>query len=350
MHNQRRRAGYKTHTKTNGSEHSRNKDYSTGNARTNKNDPKSSKRIVVILGPTASGKTALAIVLAKKLNGEIVSADSRQVYKGLDIGTGKVTKKEMSGIPHHMLDIASAKSLYTVDHYKKDAEKAVDKILKKGKLPIICGGTGFYIDALVYNQKFPDVKINKKLREKYSKKSAETLFKILLKKDPVRAASIDKHNTVRLLRALEIVEALGKVPVLNSNTNSDTNLKGEKELSSVSMRKYDSITIGIKTNPKILQEKINSRLLSRIKSGMIKEVGKLHKNGLSWKRMEMLGLEYRYVSRYLQGLISKETMIKELNIAIWQYAKRQMTWFKRNKEIRWLDANKAVSVVIRDFF
>jgi len=278
-------------------------------------------KLLVIIGPTASGKTALAIQIAKKLNGEVISADSRQVYKGLNIGTGKVNKKEMSGIPHHMLDVASPKRVYTVSDYKINAEKAIEKIFSKNKLPIICGGTGFYIDTLIYNRELPDVPTNKELRKKLLRLSVQTLFSMIEKKDPDRAKTIDRHNIPRLIRALEIIDVIGKVPHIE-------NKKG----------KYDVVIIGIKTDLKDLEKKITKRLHARIKLGMIREVERLHENGLSWKRMEMLGLEYRYVSRYLRGLISKEVMIEELNTAIIQYAKRQMTWFRANTQIHWIDS------------
>lgn len=288
----------------------------------------------MIVGPTASGKSALAVALAKKFNGEVISADSRQIYKGLDIGTGKITKKEMSGVPHHMLDIASPRRVYTADAYKKDVEKILKKIWAKNKLPILCGGTGFYIDTLIYNLQFPEVPANKKLRDRLSKLSSEKLFKLLLAKDPARAKSIDRNNKIRLIRALEIVDLLGKVPHVDKNK-----------------KRYDSLIIGIKTDSKKLKEKINKRLLARIKKGMAIEALKLHANGLSWKRMEELGLEYRYMARYLQGLVSKEQMIAELNAKIWHYARRQMTWWRKNKDIVWVGVSdeKKINKLVRDF-
>jgi tRNA dimethylallyltransferase len=199
-------------------------------------------------------------------------------------------------------------------------------------VPIICGGSGFYIDALVYDQQFPDVAINKKLRGKITDYSAEKLFTLLSKKDPERAKTIDLHNKVRLIRALEIVEALGKVPRLQSG-------KGVFG----SPKKYDYIIIGIKTDAKKLQDNIHKRLIDRMKSGMTKEILDLHKSGLSWKRMEELGLEYRYLSRFLRRLITKEQMLVELELEINKYVKRQMTWFKRNTDIQWFDLkNKGI--------
>jgi tRNA dimethylallyltransferase len=273
-------------------------------------------KVLVIVGPTASGKSDLAVRIAKKLRGEIISADSRQVYKGLDIGSGKITKKEMGGIPHHMLDIANLKKIYSASDYKKDAETALEKIIAKSKLPIVVGGTGFYIDTLAGTAILPEVPPNKELRNRLEKESAEELFKLLKKKDSKRAKTIDSNNKVRLIRALEIVEALGKVPVVRKTRS-----------------RYEFIYIGIR--PSDLDAKIHKRLMKRL-PGIIEEVKKLHKNGLSWRRMYELGLEYRYVSMYVQGELSKKEMTERLYSEIKKYAKRQMTWFKKNKSIHWI--------------
>ncbi|MDQ5971125.1 MAG: tRNA dimethylallyltransferase, partial [Patescibacteria group bacterium] len=169
-------------------------------------------KIIVILGQTSTGKSDFAVQMAKEIGGEIISADSRQVYKGLDLGTGKITKKEMRGIPHHLLDVANPKKTFTVSDYKKITEKKISEISKNSKVPILCGGTGFYIDAIVSGQIFPEVPPNKLLRKELENKSKEELFKILKKLDKNRAETIDKDNPVRLIRAIEIAEALGSVP------------------------------------------------------------------------------------------------------------------------------------------
>jgi tRNA dimethylallyltransferase len=278
-------------------------------------------KIVVILGPTASGKTAYSIKLAKKINGEIISADSRQVYKGLDLGTGKVTKKEMSGIRHYLLNVADPKKKFTVHEYVKLAEKAIGDIISRGKVPIICGGTGFYIQALVDGLIIPEVPPNIKLRKKMEKMSIAKMLSILKKFDPKRYRTIDRNNPRRIIRAIEIATALGKVPLLKS------------------VSKYDPEFIGITLPKEILRERIHKRLLDRLKAGMINEVRNLHTKGLSWKRMEELGLEYRFIARFLQNKITKEEMIKQLETASNQYAKRQMTWFKRDKRLRWMNKN-----------
>ncbi len=294
-------------------------------------------KIIVLLGPTASGKSDLAVKLAKKFNGEIISADSRQVYKGLDIGTGKITKKEMNGIPHHLLDESDPKKIFTVHQFKTQAEKAIRKILKNNKLPIICGGTGFYIQSIVDNIKLPEVKPNTKLRNKLKNKTSEELFALLLKLDHKRAATIDPNNPHRLIRAIEIAKALGKVPRVESKP------------------KYESLQIGVQTDDEVLKEMIHIRLHKRIKAGMIKEAEYLHNpqtgRGLSWKRMEELGLEYRYLAFYLQNKISEEEMAEQLNKEIWQYAKRQKTWFKRDQRIKWFtrEQKKEIEKEVKTF-
>ncbi len=274
-------------------------------------------KLIVIVGPTAVGKSALAIRLARTLGGAIISGDSRQVYKGLNIGSGKITKREMQGIPHYLLDVASPKRTYTAQHFTRDAQKAITKIRNGGKTPIIVGGTGHYIDALVAGVVLPNVPPNKILRARLEKKSAEELYVMLQKKDPQRAHDIDKHNKRRLIRALEIINALGAVP--KQHTQSP----------------YDALYIGITLPMAKLKQKIHTRLHERMKHGMVAEVRRLHAHGVSWKRLEELGLEYRYIAQHLQGKLSREAMLAKLETEIYRYAKRQMTWFKRNQSIHW---------------
>ena len=283
-----------------------------------KNRPK----IIVILGQTSTGKSDFAVQIAKKVKGEIISADSRQVYKGMDLGTGKITKYEMQGIPHHLLDVANPKKVFSVSGYKKLADNKIKEILKRGKVPILCGGTGFYIDAVVNGTILPEVAPNAKLRAMLAKKSVVELFKMLKKLDPSRAKNIDSKNPVRLIRAIEIAKALGKVPKVKSGTE------------------YDALKIGLTLPDEVLKKRIYARLLARIKKGMLKEIENLHKSGVSWKRMNELGLEYRYGAMYLQGKKKKKEMIEKLNTESWQYAKRQKTWFKRDKDTVWIDPRK----------
>ena len=279
-------------------------------------------KVIAVIGPTASGKTSLGIFLAQKIKGEIISADSRQVYRGLDIGTGKVTKKEMTGVPHHLLDVANPKKQFTVSDFVTQANKACSNIFKNSGTPIIVGGTGLYVDALFGRMLFPDVPPNEKLRAQLEKKSVEELFLMLQKKDPVRANTIEPKNKRRLVRALEIAAALGRTPT------GGPALQGKGS--------YDVLWLGLNPGEKKLQKNIHDRLVARLKLGMIAEAKRLHERGLSYKRMRELGLEYRYLADYLQGKLTKKEFEVELERAINHYAKRQIRWFKRNQDIHWV--------------
>ncbi|MDD5099205.1 MAG: tRNA (adenosine(37)-N6)-dimethylallyltransferase MiaA [Candidatus Colwellbacteria bacterium] len=274
---------------------------------------------MVVLGPTASGKSDFAVEMALERNGEVISADSRQVYRGLDIGSGKITKKEMRGVPHHILDVSSPKKIFTASDYARLARKAVSDILNRGKLPIVCGGTGFYIDALLYDDTTAPVPPSPTIRKKLDKLSTGELAQRLSELDPDRFASIDTKNRARLVRALEIVLSTGKpVPKLKRAP------------------RYSAEKIGIMRPMEDLDRRIELRLDKRLSAGMIKEVEELHKKGVSWKRLYDLGLEYRYISLFLRKKLSYDEMRSQLLTAIRQYARRQMTWFKRDKEIRWI--------------
>jgi tRNA dimethylallyltransferase len=285
--------------------------------------------MIIILGPTASGKSNIAVKLAKKFNGEIISADSRQVYKGLDIGTGKITKKEMRSVKHHLLDVTNPQKRFTASDFVKLAEKEMQKILDKKKVPIICGGTGFYIDVLFGDKQIPEVPSNLKLRAKLEKKKTEELFEILKKMDPERAKNIDAKNPRRLVRAIEICEAIGKVPKFESR-----------------IMNYELCKIGIKIEEKELKEKINKRIEKWFKKGLLKEVQNLHKKGLSWKRMGEIGLEYKLVAEYLMSKSDFDTsqLKKKMSEKTWQYAKRQITWFKRDKKINWFGSEEITKI------
>ncbi len=277
-------------------------------------------KIIVIAGPTTSGKSALAIKLAKKFNAEIISADSRQVYKGLDIGSGKVTKKEMAGVPHYLLDVANPKRKFSAGQFQRLAVKAMNQILKKKKPAIICGGSGFYVQSLIDGLVIPPVLPDWQLRKKLEKQKTAALFLRLKKLDPKRAKNIDRYNRRRLVRALEIV-IKSKKPV--------------PALKTISLP-YSALKIGIIKNKKTLNRLIKQRLLKRLRQGLVAEVRKLRQNGLSWKRMEELGLEYQYVSLFLRKKLAREEMIEMLTTKIRQFAKRQITWFKRDKQIHWI--------------
>ncbi len=286
-------------------------------------------KILVILGPTASGKSDLAVRLAEKFNGEVVSADSRQVYRGLDIGTGKITLNEMRGIRHHCLDIADPKERFTVEDWRKCAEEAIMDIHSRDKLSIVCGGTGYYISALIDGIRFPEVESDPDEQKCLELKSAEELFTELEKLDPHRAGMMtgngESGNKRRMARAILIARKLGAVPRQNADIGS---------------RKYDALKIGITIPDPVLKERIRVRLESRIKTGMIEEAKKLHVEGLSFERMDELGLEYRYLAQYIQGKINKEEMINVLTTKIWQYARRQKTWWKKDAWIKWFVSEK----------
>jgi len=292
---------------------------------------KNQKKLIVILGPTASGKTSLSINLAEKFDGEIVSADSRQVYKGMDIGTAKVTKEEMRGIAHYLLDVASPKRRFSVAQYQKLAFRAIEKILKKEKIPFLVGGSPFYIYSVVEGWVFPRARPNLKLRKELEKKSTKELFLILQRLDPKRAKTIEKENKRRLVRAIEIAKTLQGVPSLKKNPL------------------YDCLLIGIKRSKRELKLRIRRRILERLKKGMIEEVERLRKQGLSWKRLEEFGLEYRHIAYYLQRKTTKKEMIENLQKDTERFVKRQMTWFKKDKRIHWIKTQKEAEKLIKDF-
>jgi tRNA dimethylallyltransferase len=284
------------------------------------------EKILILVGPTSSGKSALAVALAKKFNGEIISADSRQVYSGLDIGTGKITKREMRGVPHHLLDIAPPKKIFTAQDFIEKGRSAITDIAERGKLPIVTGGTGFYIDALAGRVVLPDVPADPAFRRIHNKKSTALLLCMLTKIDPERAETIDPHNKVRIIRALEIARALGKVP----QYTKDALL-------------YDTLWIGIAPK-KELHKKIHVRLLSRMRQGMVMEAKRLHAKGLTYKRMRELGLEYGALAAFLQNKISYEDMLERLSSDIRRYAKRQVTYWKRNTDIHWLQSSQTRTI------
>ena len=289
-------------------------------------------KLLVILGPTSSGKTKLAVKLAKLFSGEIISADSRQVYKGMDIGTGK-DLQDYGKIPYHLIDIIQPNNTnFSVARYQKLVYQTINKILQKNKLPILAGGTGLYIDAVIKGYQLSDAKPNKKLRSKLAKKSLTELLSQLKKLDKQTFVKIDHQNKRRIIRALEII------------------LSGEKKSKITTPPPYEILIIGIKVNREELNKRIKQRLLHRLeKKKLIAEVRKLHQQGVSWKRLESFGLEYRFVSRYLRGSITYDELIQQLTTAIQQFAKRQMTWFKRDQNINWIVTAKQAEKIAKKF-
>lgn len=292
------------------------------------------KKIIAVVGPTASGKSDLAVELALKFNGEVISADSRQVYAGLDIGTGKITKEEMKGVPHYLLDVAEVKDIFTISDYERLALEAVDYIESRGKLPILCGGTGFYINSVLYKDSYAKVPPDEKIREELAKMTTEEMASKLKELDIERYKTIDIKNPMRLIRALEIILSTG-TPVPEYNRSP----------------RFDALKIGIFWGKEELKRRIEIRLDKRLENGMIEEVRSLIERGARYERLYDLGLEYRYLSLYLKGDLNYEEMRTKLLSAIRAYAKRQMTWFKRDKDIIWLkpeELEKAI-VLVEDF-
>jgi len=274
-------------------------------------------KIYFVVGPTASGKTKLAIELAKKHNGEVVSADSRQIYRDLNLSTGKVTKVEMEGIPHHMLDILNPGDDFSVVAYTDQALQIIEEIFARGKTPIVCGGTGFYIDNILFDYGLPTATKDENLRKELEGKTKEELFAELKDLDPAFARKIDKDNKVRLVRALEIAKQLGKVPPLQK---------------SLRFENFKIIFTDLERNK--VRENISKRLDERIKEGMIEEIKEVkEKYRLSDKYLDGLGLEFRWINRYLMGMIDKQIMRNMLYIDICKYARRQDGWFRRYKNM-----------------
>lgn len=284
-------------------------------------------KILVIVGPTGSGKTALSIQLAKRFDGEVISADSRQVYRGLDIGTEKVSLEEMQGVPHHLINICDVSTTYTAESFKRDATEAIGDIIERGKLPIIAGGTFFYIDLLLGRISAPSVPVDPELRAHLEELNEETLYARLEELDPERAFSIDKSNKRRLVRALEIVDSLGSVP------------KGQ-----VHEPSFNSLLIGIDVPKEELRARLRARAASALERGLVEETKQLLASGVSHDRLNEIGLEYRLVLEHLDGAISETELLKKLEEKNWQYAKRQLTWLKRDTSIQWFRSSELTSI------
>ncbi|HOZ55909.1 MAG TPA: tRNA (adenosine(37)-N6)-dimethylallyltransferase MiaA, partial [bacterium] len=297
------------------------------------------KKVIVIVGTTSSGKTKLGVKMARKYNGEIISADSRQVYKGMDVGTGKDLKEykikskiknqksKITNIPYHLIDVADPKETFDLAQWYKMAQAALSDIIDRGKMPIVVGGAGLYAQALVDGYSLSDVKPDDVLRKKLEKKNKEELFEMLKKINSVFVCKLnnsEKNNKRRLIRYIEIL-------------NQERSRYAAKKKNN----KYDFEIFGLTYPREELKQRIYKRLMDRLeKEDMVGEVRGLHKRGLSWEKMESFGLEYKFVSQYLQKKLSYDEMVKKLYIATCQYAKRQMTWLKRwekqGAKINWI--------------
>lgn len=293
--------------------------------------------LIVVAGPTASGKSDLAVRLAKRFNGEIISADSRQIYRALDVGTAKVPGKwrgnafVYKGIPHHLIDIVPPKKIFTAAEYQILAEKAIRDILSRGKIPILAGGTGFWIDSVAYGRKYPAVPPNAGLRKRLGKIGAPKLLSMLEKLDPERAKTIERKNPRRLIRAIEIARAAGRVP------------KPRKLI------RYRTLWIGLNPPRSLLEKRIKARARAMISAGLIREIEKLIRMGISKKRLREFGFEYRGGLACLEKRITREEFLDDLFRNTRAYARRQMTWFKRNSEIRWIDSPAEAGRLVKKF-
>ncbi len=322
------------------------------------------QKLIVIVGPTASGKTSLAVELARKFNGEIVSADSRQVYRGMDIGTGKDLKDYRKGsgvrfqvlgtVRHHLIDVVSPSTNFTLAQYQKRAYRAIKDILKRGKVPILVGGTGLYVQAVVDGYVLPHAPPDPQLRAGLAKLSVSKLCAQLKKLDPITYRVIDKNNRRRLERAIEICLGTG-IPLSKQRAKQAP--------------PYKVLMLGLSPARQVLDRRIDARLKERLQQGMIEEVARLHKQGISWKRLESFGLEYRYISRYLRSRpqekrahfvdrqkvreieneIGYDEIVRELSGAIKDFSRRQMTWFKRDARIVWMKKKRETVRLVKEF-
>ena len=274
-------------------------------------------KLIVVAGTNASGKSALGVALAEKYNAEIISADSRQVFRGFDLGSGKITPEEMRGVRHHLIDVCGAGDFFSMHDFQKLAYRAIEDILSRGKLPMIVGGTGLYIasvtDGYVMSDREPDLAY----RDALEKLETPELYRMLLEKIP--DIQVDAKNRNRVMRILEKLH------------DGDDHLPHKDP-------RYDCLKLGVTWDRETLKARIDERLEKRMRQGMVDEVKSLLDNGASVEFMNKLGLEYRCITQYLTGEIASEAeMCDQLSLAIKRFAKRQMTWFRREKDMHWLD-------------
>jgi tRNA dimethylallyltransferase len=291
--------------------------------------------LLVILGPTASGKTGLAVSLARIIGGEIISADSRQVYRGMDMGTGKDLSEYSRGgttVPCHLIDILDPTEQFSVFAYQKLFYRCFQEIMERGKIPLMAGGSGLYLDAVIRGYRLPAVPKNQKLRDELAEGGMESLRRRLISLRPVVHNTTDLRDRERLIRAIEIAEF----------THDHHRVPGSRI-------PLSPLVVGIRCQRETLRRMITDRLKARLASGMIDEVLDLHEKGLDWERIDSFGLEYRYIGVYLQRKINREELFRILNTRIHQYAKRQETWFRRMEKngvrIHWIESNDTGSVI-----
>ena len=269
------------------------------------------KKIIVVAGPTASGKSKEAVRLAKERDGEVISVDSRQIYKGLDIGTEKTTKEEMSGIPHHLIDIREPSESYSAGEFAQDAKRLIDEIMARGKVPILAGGTHFYFDALIYG--LPEIPQDALVREEIERLTDDEIIEEVRAKDPARFSQLDPANRRRLIRALEIIRTQGRVP---------------ERPRDVSASEYEVEWVIINPERDVLRERIDTRLAQALENGLIEEVERVREL-VGDERLNELGLEYRVVGEYLRGERTEESLLSTLSSKLWHYARRQKAWLRK---------------------
>lgn len=302
------------------------------------------EKVIVICGPTASGKTSLSIELAKKINGEIVSADSMQIYQDMNIGTAKPTEKEKQGVKHYVIDIISPKERYSVADYKKDAKKAIKQIIEKGKTPIVVGGTGLYIDSLIYEIEYPNIEFDLKYRTELENRvkieGLKVLYEEAKKIDEVAIQKISPNDEKRILRILEIYHATKK-------TKTEQEIESRKN-----PVEYNYQVYALKWDREILYERINRRVDLMMKQGLVEEVEGILKKYEEFPTA-MQGLGYKEVKDFLEEKITKEEMIEKIKMETRRYAKRQMTWFRKNKQTIWLEGQAStedkMSLILSNF-
>ena len=290
-------------------------------------------KVIVICGPTASGKTALSIELAKQISGEIVSCDSMQIYKDMDIGTAKPTPDEMQGIKHYLIGHVSPEERYSVADYKADAKKAIKEIIEKGKMPIVVGGTGLYLDSLIYEIEYQDIQLDeeyrKQLEEEVEEKGLEELYKRAKQIDEKAIEKISPNDKKRILRILEIYHATGKT-------------KTEQEIESRKKEvEYDYKVYALDWDRQKLYDRINKRVDMMMEQGLIEEVKQILDKYHTFPTA-MQGLGYKEVVEYLEGKLTKEEMVEKIKMETRRYAKRQLTWFRKNKQTIWLNAEDTI--------
>ena len=292
------------------------------------------KPLIVLLGPTASGKTSLALKLAKKYNGEIISADSRTIFEYMDIGTAKPTHSERKIVPHYLLDIIKPDEEFSVAEFQKMAYEKIDDILSRGKVPFLVGGSGLYINAVTEGFLIPKIKADRKLRQRLETEDLKKLQKKLKKLDPLAYRKIEKNNKRRIIRALEVCLKTGQ-------KFSESQISQKPD--------FQILKIGIKISRQKLYQKINQRTDQMIKDGLVKEVKKLYKMGYDFNLPVMNGLIYKEIGEYVRGKISLKDAIEKAKQKTRNFSKRQTTWFRRDKNIKWISNYKKADYVISEF-